>query len=96
MTIVNAAELVFLSILIERIIEALIGRPIRELYPEINTWWLIFVAAVAGFLTGWFLGLNVFPDLGNETVARVLTCLVLAGGPSLVHEVVAGIPEQTP
>jgi len=55
----------------------------------LGRWWLIYVSLVVGGLIGWFAGANLFDALMPETLARVLTCVLIGGGSQLVHMIIA-------
>ena len=65
-----------------------IAAPIRKKYPDVDLWWLVYVALATGALLTWFASVNLFtayiPDL---LVGRVVTCILVGGGSSLIHDV---------
>jgi hypothetical protein len=65
-----------------------LAEPIRQKYPTIDLWWLLYVALATGFLIAWFAGVNLFGAyIENELLGRVLSGFLVGGGSSLIHDV---------
>lgn len=79
-------EAVFLAIANKAIVDYL-AAPVREKYPDLDLWWLVYVALVTGGLIGWFSTLNLFASIPNEAVGRLLTCVVIGGGSNLIYKI---------
>jgi len=47
------------------------------------------VSLVVGGLISWFAGANLFDTLMLETLARVLTCVLIGEGSQLLHMIIA-------
>jgi uncharacterized BrkB/YihY/UPF0761 family membrane protein len=79
---------IFLAVVANRIIEAFVA-PLKNEFPEIDFWWLIYVAWVVGGLLSWFAGVNLFapfvPTL-DPLIGRVLTAVVVGGGSNLLAD----------
>ena len=90
LTLTNIALALFLAFVVEVLIEHLLGKPLEHALPNLDRWWLIHVALVAGGLLSWFCGLNIFSELPiPPTVGLVLTALLVGGGSELLHMIVA-------
>lgn len=62
--------------------------PIRQRFPELDLWWLVYVSFGTGALLSWLAGVNLFSEaISNMLVARVLTALVVGGGSNLIHQI---------
>ena len=80
------AIVAFLSVTANRVVEYL-KRPIEQRYPELDLWWLTYVAAVAAGVLVWFSGINLFEGLINPPLAgQIVTAIVGACGAELLHE----------
>jgi len=88
MTLVNVAMALFLAYLVEVLVEHFVGKPLEKLYPELDRWWLIYVALVVGGLITWLSGLNIFVGLTPELLGQILTCIVVGGGSELLHRLI--------
>jgi hypothetical protein len=79
---------VFLSIITNRVIEAIV-QPLKKQFPALNLWWLVYVAWPVGGLLAWFAGINLFltlvPGL-DPLVGRILTAVVVGGGSNLLAD----------
>lgn len=77
----------FLAVANKSIVDYL-AAPIRQKYPKLDLWWLVYVALATGGFIGWFSGVNLFaayipvPELG-----RILTAILVGGGSSLIYDV---------
>lgn len=77
----------FLALVNQKVVDYL-SAPIRQQYPNLNMWWLLYVAAATGFVIAWLSGVNLFEAyVPNESLARVLSGIVVGGGSSLIHDV---------
>lgn len=62
--------------------------PVRKKFPDLDLWWLVYVALATGFAIGWFSEINLFLDVMPEVlVGRILTGIVVGGGSSLIYNV---------
>ncbi len=82
------ATALFLALAANRVIEAFVA-PIKQRYPKLDLWWLIYVSWVGGGALSFAAGVNLFatllPSL-NPTVGLVLTALVVGGGANLISD----------
>ena len=77
----------FLSVVNTRIIDCL-AAPVRQKFPDFDLWWLIYVALISGGAIAWVAGVNLFAGyIDNETLGRVLSCFLVGGGSSLIHDI---------
>lgn len=78
---------VFLAVTNTAIINYL-AEPARQRKPEIDLWWLLYVALITGFLIAWFAQVNLFvAQIPNEVLGRILSGILVGGGSSLIHNV---------
>lgn len=71
----------------QKIVEYL-STPIKKKFPEMDFWWLIYVAFAIGVTITWFTNINLFLTfIPNEVIGRLLTGLLVGGGSSLIHDV---------
>lgn len=62
--------------------------PARQKFPDVDFWWLIYVALATGAVVAWFANVNLFADvIVNELAGRILTAVLVGGGSSLIHDV---------
>jgi hypothetical protein len=82
------AAALFLAVVNKTIVDAL-ANPVRQRYPDLDMWWLFYVALFTGFAIGWFSDINVFPEeiMSNILVGKILTSLLIGGGSSLIHDI---------
>lgn len=65
-----------------------LSEPVRRKKPELDLWWLLYVALVTGVLIAWFAGVNLFDGyIENELLGRALSGILVGGGSSLMHNV---------
>jgi hypothetical protein len=77
----------FLSVANQKIIDYITG-PVKRKYPDTDFWWLIYVALVSGAALAWFSEVNLFSIyVPDPLVGRVLSCLTVGGGSSLLHDI---------
>ena len=77
----------FLSLVNTTIVDYLV-KPIKENFPNLNTWWLVYVSLITGGLLVWFSGVNLFEAyLPDPLVGRVMTAIVAGGGSNLLYRV---------
>ena len=76
----------FLSIFTNRVLEAVVN-PLKQKYPELDMWWLIYVAWVVGGFVGWLSGVNLLVDyIPSELAGRIMTAIVIGGGANLIND----------
>lgn len=65
-----------------------LAEPVRQRWPDLDLWWLLYVALATGFAISWFAGVNLFATtIEHEVLGRVLSGLFVGGGSSLIHNV---------
>jgi len=65
--------------------------PVRQKFPDLDLWWVLYVALGTGFALGWFAEVNLFAEYIPSVVAgRVLSAVLVGGGSSLIHDVFDG------
>lgn len=64
--------------------------PLKNKWPDANYWWVLYLALVSGSALAWFVKLNMFIPLfgaDSELVGRVLSCILVGGGSSLIYNI---------
>ena len=62
--------------------------------PDVDRWFLMYVALVVGGGLSYVAGLNIFPvDLMPELAGTILTAVLVGGGSELLHDIVNGASE---
>jgi hypothetical protein len=84
----NVGLVILLAFIVEVLVEHLVGKPLEVAAPEMDRWWLIYVALVFGAALGWFALVNIFDGLLPVMVGRILTAILVGGGSPVVHTVV--------
>jgi hypothetical protein len=65
-----------------------LAEPIRQKYPNLDLWWLLYVALGTGFAVAWFAGVNLFGAyIENELLGRVLSGFLVGGGSKLIYDI---------
>lgn len=65
-----------------------LAEPVRQRWPDLDLWWLLYVALATGFVISWFADVNLFAaTIEHEVLGRVLSGLFVGGGSSLIHNV---------
>ena len=83
----NLTIAIFLATANYAIVEYL-ADPIRQRFPQLNLWWLVYVAFLTGAVISYLAGVNLFGDVvANELLARLLTAAVVGGGSNLIYKV---------
>lgn len=62
--------------------------PVKAKFPQVDFWWLLYVALASGAALAWLANLNMFSAyVADAVTGRVLTCLFVGGGSKLIHDV---------
>jgi membrane-associated PAP2 superfamily phosphatase len=62
--------------------------PVRQQYPNLNLWWLVYVAFATGAALSWLAGVDLLAVyIDNALVSRLVTALVIGGGSNLIHNI---------
>ena len=62
--------------------------PIRQKFPMLDLWWMVYVSFVTGFALSMIAGINLFGDyIANDMAAMIITGLVVGGGSNLIYQV---------
>jgi hypothetical protein len=70
------------------LVEHFIGKLLEEQFPQVNRWWLIYVALVSGGVLTWFVALNLFEGLMLPVLGRIVTGTIVGGGSQLLHRII--------
>jgi len=77
----------FLSVVNTTIVDYLL-KPIKEKFPNLDTWWMVYVSLFTGAVLVWFSGVDLFTSyLPDPLVGRILTAIVAGGGSNLLYRV---------
>ncbi len=77
----------FLATINTKLIDFL-AAPVRQRFPDLDLWWLIYIALITGWAIAWVAGVNLFGGyISNEPLGRVLSALLVGGGSSLIHDI---------
>ena len=77
----------FLSVTNQKIVDYL-AAPFRAKFPDYDFWWLLYVALATGAAIAWFAEINLFGAyVSNVLLSRVLSCVLVGGGSSLIHDI---------
>ena len=79
---------VLLAVVNRALIEYL-ATPIRQKFPDLDLWFLTYLALVTGGIIGWLAGINLFGAIETMPVlvGRILTAVCIGGGSSLLHDI---------
>lgn len=74
---------------VNRAIVDYLSAPVKAKFPDLDLWWLVYVAFATGLLVGWFAGVNLFSSVEGMPVllGRILTAMCIGGGSNLLHDV---------
>jgi hypothetical protein len=77
----------FLSVANKAIVDWIVG-PVKKKFPNLDMWWLVYVALVTGGVIGWISQANVFAAyMPDVLTGRILTAILVGGGSSLIHDI---------
>jgi hypothetical protein len=69
--------------------------PVRQKWPELDLWWLVYVSLATGIALSWVSGANLYTDFIADTLAsRIVTALTIGGGSNLVYAVFGNRQEE--
>jgi hypothetical protein len=90
------AAVTFLALVANRVTEGL-AAPIRQRYPTLDLWWLVYVSWVIGGVLSYFAGLNLFTAyFPVPAVGIILTAIVVGGGGNLIDALETGLKRINP
>jgi len=65
-----------------------LAEPVRQRWPDLDLWWLLYVALATGFAIAWLAGVNLFAaQIESALLGRILSGILVGGGSSLIHNV---------
>lgn len=85
----NVLSIAFLLAVANKALIDYIAEPIRKRLPQLDLWFLPYIALATGFAIGYLADINLFtvaPGLAGDA-GRVLTAAVIGGGSSLLHDI---------
>lgn len=78
---------VLLAVVNTKLVDYL-AAPLKQKFPDLDLWWLLYLSLVTGFAIGWFGNVNLFSEyIENVLLGRVLSSLLVGGGSSLIYDV---------
>lgn len=76
----------FLAVLSERLTEA-IATPVKKRFPNLDTWWMVYVSWIVGGALVFMAGVNLFDGVfQNPLVGQTLSAVIAGGGANLIHD----------
>lgn len=89
--LVNVVLAAFLAFIVERVIEWLVAEPLEHYFPDLDRFFLRYVAFAGGAGLSWVVALNIFAELPIPSlVGKILTAILIGCGLEVLHEVVNG------
>ena len=86
--VVTLLSTVFLLAVANKTLVDYLIAPLRKRFPELDLWFVPYVAFLTGGLIGYFSGSNLFEASGLVGLSgRILTACVIGGGASLIHDI---------
>lgn len=66
-----------------------LAEPVLRKRPELDLWWLCYVALVTGFVMAWFAGVDFLTGqwVKDPMTGRILSCLAVGAGTNLINTV---------
>ena len=86
----NLLAIAFLLAVANKALIDYLVEPIRKRFPDLDLWFVPYIAFASGFAVGFLADVNLFavaPGLAGP-VGRVLTAMVVGGGASLIHDII--------
>jgi hypothetical protein len=81
---------IIIAVIIDKVFKPLFeaaSLPAGERWPAVAKLWPFYTALIVGAALAWFTGLQIFTLFeAAPVVGRILTCLVIGLGPSVLHD----------
>lgn len=78
----------FLLAVANKAVISYLAEPIKQKFPDLDLWWITYVAFGTGVLIGFLSNVNLFEATGLVGLSgRILTACVIGGGASLIHDI---------
>ena len=75
--------------IVNRAIIDYLSKPVKQKFPELDMWWLVYVSFVTGFIISMVSGFNAFAEyVPNELLGTILTAAGVGGGSNLLQDFV--------
>ena len=80
--------LAVLLAVVNRAIVDYLTAPVRQRYPDLDLWFLVYVSFVMGGVIGWLSGVNLFSEIPTMPLilGRILMAASIGGGANLLHD----------
>ena len=81
--------LAVLLAVVNRAIVDYLTAPVRQRFPDLDLWFLVYVSFVVGGVIGWLSGVNLFAAIPTLPLllGRILTAACIGGGANLLHDI---------
>lgn len=93
----NLITAFLLALITERVMAALLA-PVRVRWPDLNLWFVIYIAWLLGGVLAYLANINLFAELVpglDPQFGRILTAIVAGGGANLLHDLFDHLPTNT-
>ena len=81
------AVVAFLCWFNEEIVEYFFGIPLEKKFPNMDRWWLRYVALGLGFMWSWLSLANIIAWANTpEALGRVITGILVGSGSQILHK----------
>jgi len=78
---------ILLSVAVKAVVDYL-KQPIKQQFPEVNLWWVVYISFALGAACSWFGGVDIFSAVvADPTLSKILTAATVGGGASLIHDI---------
>lgn len=78
---------ILLAVANQKIIDFIV-EPIRKHMPDMDLWWVTYLALATGVAISLSANINLFSDfVSTEITGKVLTAVLVGGGSSLIHDI---------
>lgn len=82
----NITIALFLSIVAKSVVDA-VAEPLRQKFPKLDLWWLIYVAWVVGGVLSFLAKVDLFVGtFSDPVIGQVLTAVLVGGGAKLIND----------
>ena len=80
----------FLLAVANKAIVDYLANPLRQRFPDLDLWFLPYVAFVTGGIIAYLSGVNLFAFIEGLVglTGRILTAAVVGGGAGLIHDII--------
>lgn len=93
----NAIAVGLVAFVVNAVVEAWLA-PVKQKYPKLDTWWVLYVAWVLAGVITFALNINLFADLFPQSpfVGLLLTALVAGRGSNFLDDLQKYLKKPNP